>query len=271
MSSSTTIEVVDALPTTNTTPNASSFYLPEKSTAHLSPNQTSTSIPHESDPYTPPTPSLRLLFSLLSRSDLYLILLPAFILSIVAGAVAPFMTLVLGNVFETFAKFASIPSPSSDDRAHLKHDIAISALELVALAASALALSSLTSFLWILTGERNSLMIRQKVYSSVSTRDMSWFDTKMGSEDGAQTDGDNNTGAGGLMAKFARRVVVTWTMDLVSNSRFALVRQKEFAWHLRSRVVSLSSIPPPALPASSLVSSVRGLLLSSFSPSSQSS
>jgi ATP-binding cassette subfamily B (MDR/TAP) protein 1 len=89
------------------------------------------------------------------------------------------------------------------DRASLKHDIAISALELLALAAGSLTLSILTSLLWILTGERNSLVIRRKVYASVLSREMAWFDTKMGAEDGSQTEG-GSTGAGGLMAKFAR-------------------------------------------------------------------
>ena len=207
MSSSATLEVVDALPTTNTTPNASISHLPEASTAKLFPNESFTSIPHESDVYTPPTPSVKLLFSLLPRRDLYLILLPAFLLSMVAGIVAPFMTLVLGNVFNIFANFCRIPSPTSSDRANLKHDIAMAALELLALAAGSLALSSLTSFFWILTGERNSLVIRQKVYASVSSREMAWFDTKMGAEDGAETSAEGSTGAGGLMAKFARWVV----------------------------------------------------------------
>lgn len=206
MSSSTTFEVVDALPMTDTTPDASvHFPDPEtSSTHHLFRNETSTTAPQESDAYSPPAPSVKLLFSLLPRRDLYLFLLPAFVLSVVAGGVAPFMTLVLGNVFQDFAKFARIESPSSDDRTKLKHDIAISALELLALAAGALALSSLTSFLWILTGERNSMMIRQKVYASVSNREMTWFDTKMGAEDGSQSEGEGSTGAGGLMAKFAR-------------------------------------------------------------------
>jgi ATP-binding cassette, subfamily B (MDR/TAP), member 1 len=203
MSSSTTLEVVDAIPTTNTTPDVSTSHLPETSSTHIFPNESSTSIPHESDAYSPPTPSVRLLFSLLPRRDLYLFLLPAFLLSVVAGGVAPFMTLVLGNVFEAFALFCRIQSPSPDDRAKLKHDVAIYALELLALAAGALALSSLTSFLWILTGERNSIMIRQKVYASVSNREMTWFDTKAGSEGGTQ-EGNGSTGAGGLMAKFAR-------------------------------------------------------------------
>jgi ATP-binding cassette subfamily B (MDR/TAP) protein 1 len=197
MSSSMTLDVVDALPTKISD-------VPETSSTHLYRNETSTSIPHESDAYSPPTPSVKLLFSLLSRRDRYLFLLPAFVFSVVAGGVAPFMTLVLGNVFQTFAKFAVIESPSPHDRAQLKHDVGISALELLALAAGALALSSLTSFLWILTGERNSIMIRRKVYASVSSREMTWFDTKMGAEDGSQSEGDGSTGAGGLMAKFAR-------------------------------------------------------------------
>lgn len=204
MSGSTTLEVVDALPTTHTTPDVSTSHLPETSFTQPFPNETSTSLPHESDAYSPPTPSVKLLFSLLSRRDLCLFLLPAFLLSVISGGVAPFMTLVLGNVFEAFAVFCQIASPSPSDRAKLKHDIAISALELLALAAGALALSSLTSFLWILTGERNSMMIRKKVYTSVTKREMTWFDTKMGAEDGTQTDGDGSTGAGGLMAKFAR-------------------------------------------------------------------
>ncbi|KAH9974422.1 P-loop containing nucleoside triphosphate hydrolase protein [Lactifluus volemus] len=196
MSSSATFEVVDALPTINTT-------LPEKSESHVFPNELSTCISHESDVYTPPTPSVHLLFSLLSWRDLFLILLPSMILSMIAGGVAPFMTVIIGQVFQTFSTFSSIQSPSPGDRAQLKHDVAIFALELVALAVGALSLSTLTSFLWIMTGERNSMVIRKRVYASVSTRDMSWFDTKMNSEDGAQPNGDSSTSAASLMAKFA--------------------------------------------------------------------
>ena len=206
MSSSAALEVVDALPTTNTTPNASSTSLPEHFPSQPLPSDPSLPDSHDSYVYSPPNPSVKLLFSLLSRRDKYIILLPAFILSVIAGGVAPFMTLVLGEVFDTFAKFSVIQSPSSQDRAQLKHSVAMDALELLALAAGALALSSLTSFLWITTGERNAMMIRQKAYASVSNREMSWFDTKMGSEDGASTETDGSTGAGGLMTKFARCV-----------------------------------------------------------------
>ena len=196
--SSATLEVVSALVMTDETSDASILHLPEASSAHLLPDESSTSIPPTSgsDAYSPPKPSVRLLFSLLPRRDLYLVLLPAFVLSMVAGVVAPFMTLVISNVFDTFTEFCRIPSPSSSDRANFKHDIAISALELLLLAAGSLALNSLTSFLWILTGERSSLMIQQKVYSSVTRREMAWFDAKMTEV------ASGFTGAGGLMVGF---------------------------------------------------------------------
>ena len=114
------------------------------------------------------------------------------------------MTVVVGNVFNSFADFPT--SGASDAQKHaLLHGVGISALELLALAVGAIALSSVTSALWISTGERNVMRLRSKVYKAVSTRDMEWFDTKMGGEDavvGAESDGP--VGAGGLMAKFNR-------------------------------------------------------------------
>ena len=71
--------------------------------------------------------------------------------------------------------------------------------------AGAFALSSITSTLWKSTGEQNVMRLRTKVYDVVTSRDMEWFDTKMGGEDAIVTiEGDGPVGAGGLMAKFAR-------------------------------------------------------------------
>ena len=228
----------------NATSDASILHRPEASSAHLFPDKSSTSIPPPSGPdaYSPPKPSVRLLFSLLPRRDLYLVVLPAFILSMVAGIVAPFMTLVISNVFDIFTEFCRIPSPSSSDRANFKNDIAISVLELLLLAAGSLALGSLTSFLWILTGERNVLMIQQNVYASVSRREMAWFDAKMA--EGV----DGSTSAGGLMADFARWVV-SHLMDTVSDSRSRSVTVRPFARRLLLRVVSSFSISPLVSPA----------------------
>ncbi|THH19333.1 hypothetical protein EW146_g1804 [Bondarzewia mesenterica] len=155
--------------------------------------------------YIAPNPSFRLLFSLLSRRDFFLLVLPAIISSVIAGGIAPFMTYVVGQVFNTFAQFPLTSDPPQEAKDALLRGVGLSAIELIGLAVGALALSSLTSSLWIWTGERNTMLLRKKVYQSVTSKDMIWFDTKMGAEDSVQSsEGDGPVGAGGLMAKFAR-------------------------------------------------------------------
>lgn len=145
----------------------------------------------------PPTPSLKLLFSFLTRHDLYFLVCPAIAAAMASGAVAPFMTLVVGNVFDAFARFP-LSNPTQDDKNTLRHDIGVTALELLGLALGALALSSITSCLWIWTGERNLLAVRKRVYNAVTRKELVWFDTQTGK------DTDDSLGAGGLMAKFTR-------------------------------------------------------------------
>lgn len=153
-----------------------------------------------------PAPSVRLLFSFVSRRQFVLLILPAFISSVVAGTIAPFMTYVIGRSFDAFARFPLTPNPPQSAKNTLLHGVGLAALELVGLAAGALALSSLTSCLWIWTGECNAMALRKKVYAAVTAKDMVWFDTKMGSEGNVTSveDEQGPMGAGGLMAKFAR-------------------------------------------------------------------
>lgn len=156
-----------------------------------------------------PQPSIRLLFSLISRRRLLLLVLPAIVSSMIAGAIAPFMTYVIGQAFNSFAQFPLTPHPPKAAKDALLHGIGIAALELIGLAVGSLALSSLTSCLWIWTGERNVMALRKRVYNAVTRKDMVWFDTKMGAEGNVQSaEGDQGPlGAGGLMAKFTRYVI----------------------------------------------------------------
>ena len=57
------------------------------------------------------TPSLRLLFSLVSRKHLVCLILPAIFSSVIAGGIAPFMTFVVGQAFDTFAQFPLTANP----------------------------------------------------------------------------------------------------------------------------------------------------------------
>ena len=117
-----------------------------------------------------------------------------------SGAVAPFMTLVIGRVFDAFANFP-LSGATPTDRHTLLHDVGMTAIELVGLAVGALALGSVTSSLWIWTGERNLLAVRKRVYAAVTRKDLVWFDTQAGK------DTEDTLGAGGLMAKFTKCVV----------------------------------------------------------------
>ncbi|KAI0795728.1 P-loop containing nucleoside triphosphate hydrolase protein [Abortiporus biennis] len=163
-------------------------------------------MPVEPPTPTPPQPSIRLLFSYVPRRDVYLLLLPAILMSMFAGGIAPFMTLVVGQAFDVYSKFPVTSNPPASAKTQLLHDMGLIAAELTALAIGALALSSLTSSLWIWIGERNLLAVRKAVYTAVTGKDLIWFDTKMGAEDAVHcAEGENGpVGAGGLMAKFVK-------------------------------------------------------------------
>ena len=132
-------------------------------------------------------------------------ILPTISTSVFVGGVVPFMTYVIGRSFDSFAAFLTTPNPSAEAKHRLLHGVGMAALELVALAVGALALSNITSSLWIRTGERNLVAVRKRIYSAVTRKDMVWFDPKMGSEESVQSvEGNGPIGAGGLMANFAR-------------------------------------------------------------------
>jgi ATP-binding cassette subfamily B (MDR/TAP) protein 1 len=147
-------------------------------------------------------PSIALLFSSLSRRELLLFLLPAVLTSLLAGGIAPFMTRVIGAQFDTFAAYP-LKDANAGDKHALLRGVGIAALQLLGLACGSLVLSSITSSLWICTGEKNVASIRKTVFGRVANMNMAWFDTQSPAE-GAAASEDGPIGAGGLMAKFAR-------------------------------------------------------------------
>ena len=168
----------------------------------LSPT-TSTKLPLSS--YKPLQPSLTLLFSLMARRDMFCFFLPAVLVSLISGGIAPFMTIAVGQTFDAFAKFP-LSNPTQEDKDRLLRGVGFSALTLLCLAVAALVLSSITSSLWIATGERNLRALRRRVYHVITNKEMVWFDKKMGSDDSINAaDGeDGPIGAGGLMAQFVK-------------------------------------------------------------------
>jgi ATP-binding cassette subfamily B (MDR/TAP) protein 1 len=153
-----------------------------------------------------PSPASRWpLFSLLSRQQRLFHLAPAILSSVFTGGIAPFMTIVIGHAFDAFSKFSTPLAPSEGDpKELLVHRVGIAALQLVGLALGSFSLSSLTSYLWILTGEHNVLELRKRVYASIAAKDMMWFDTRASDEQPSLDDEQGPLGAGGLMAQFMR-------------------------------------------------------------------
>jgi ATP-binding cassette subfamily B (MDR/TAP) protein 1 len=128
--------------------------------------------------------------------------LPAFLVSLISGGVAPFMTIAVGQAFDAFAKFP-LSNPTQEDKDKLLKGVGLSALELLALAVAALVLSSITSSLWIATGEQNLRTLRRRAYHVITNKEMLWFD-KMGSDDSVKDGEDGCIGAGGMMAQFVK-------------------------------------------------------------------
>ncbi|KZO99159.1 P-loop containing nucleoside triphosphate hydrolase protein [Calocera viscosa TUFC12733] len=146
--------------------------------------------------YKPPRPTTILLFSALSRRDVWTLLVPAVCISIALGGCAPFMTQVIGEAFDAFANFP-VSGASADDARTLFYSVGITSAEFGALAVGVMAVSCAGSSLWVRVSERVCRTVRERVFVSVVGREMEWFDMQVSKEGG-----DGN--AGGMQTKFAQ-------------------------------------------------------------------
>jgi ATP-binding cassette, subfamily B (MDR/TAP), member 1 len=175
----------------------------------------------------PHNPSTIALFSLLSPKSVLLYAIPAILASLLSGAIAPYMTIVVGRSFDAFASFP-LSQPTHDDKSRLLHAVGIAAIELLSLAAAALALSSITSALWVATGEHNTRALRLRVYDAITAKDLAWFDEKAAAEPSPDSATDDNAplGPGGLMSSFSQYVSnsLPWSLSLTPNRQTEQVR-----------------------------------------------
>lgn len=170
----------------------------------------------------PPKPSLQLLFSLFTRRDLFALVLPAVLASLASASIPPFMSVVIGDAYDVFSAYQSVEDPTPQDNALLLRGIGLAGLEFCAMAGGALVLSGVMSSLWVWVGEKNAMYLRRLVYTSVSDKDMEWYDKNTDDKDGK-----NAVGAGGLMTQFASCVVFHLPSFYASNMALALPRTCE--------------------------------------------
>ncbi|KIO30112.1 hypothetical protein M407DRAFT_225395 [Tulasnella calospora MUT 4182] len=159
------------------------------------------------------------------------------------------MTRVIGQVFDALAKFPFSEEPPEQAKKRLLHDVGIAAIELIALAAGTLLMSSIMASLWMWVGERNVLRLRKAIYDSVTRRPMHWFDLKMGQGAG-DADKAGDGGAGGMVTKFtsetddvrmASSLNTGMLVQYVTTFITCLVLALIVSWALT--LVILSSIP----------------------------
>lgn len=160
-------------------------------------------------------PSLRLLFSLTSRWTALIVILPGIACAIALGVIPAYMTELVGQSFQSFTDYTlqtSLPDTPSSVRqaagAQLLDEIRISAIQFAALAIGTFVFGTLMVSLFVVHGERTARALRLEVYKGVSTHDLAWFETGMGSAE-ALEEGDEGveqpgTGAGGLMGRFTK-------------------------------------------------------------------
>ncbi|KAH8826445.1 P-loop containing nucleoside triphosphate hydrolase protein [Flagelloscypha sp. PMI_526] len=164
-----------------------------RSSHSLSPSDDKPAVPSDTTQEMP-APSFFKLFSLLTFRQLLLIAFPAIILSLASGCLAPFMTYVIGQVFDAFARYSGQPANSTRNST-LLNSINLSALELIGLGVGSFLLSFVTSWMWIQVGERVTLRLRSNVYAALANKPMAWYDIRLDAD---------KSGSAGLMTQFSK-------------------------------------------------------------------
>ena len=152
----------------------------------------------------PIPPTFRGLFFYSQRKDWLFCFLPAFACSATAALIQPFMSKVIGEVFDVFVLFpvdASMATQAQKDA--LSAGVRINTIKLVGAGAAALILNYAKGALWSRHGEILLDRLRKAVFDGIQNKGMSWFDLGMGMRDEDQEEGET-VGVGGLMAKFTR-------------------------------------------------------------------
>ncbi|BEI86575.1 hypothetical protein CcaverHIS002_0608620 [Cutaneotrichosporon cavernicola] len=152
-------------------------------------------------PPPPIQPSFRQFYSLIPIGPRLGYLLPAIMASLVAAAVQPFISTVIGSAFGALAAFPPYQAATHEQKVTLLRVVGTASLKLVG-AGGVFALSEYGVFVgWTYFGETSTAYLRRRVYDGVRSKSMAWYDTGMGTAEAA---GGDAVGSGGLMGKFAR-------------------------------------------------------------------
>lgn len=172
----------------------------------------------------PIPPTFRGLFFYSQPRDWLFCFLPAFACSAAAALIQPFMSKVIGEVFDVFVLFpidASTATQAQKDA--LSAGVKVNTMKLVGAGSAALVLNYAKGALWTRHGEILVDRLRKAVFEGIQNKGMAWFDLGMGMREEDQEE-EETVGVGGLMAKFTRCVDLEHLLNSTNTSETDDVR-----------------------------------------------
>ncbi|KAG8925777.1 GTPase-activating protein [Tulasnella sp. 417] len=129
-----------------------------------------------------------------------------------AGAAQPLMTLLFGNLAESFIDFATAlqsndPTTLAESRTKFRHIAAQDATWLTLMGVGLYVVTHAYMFIWSYTGELNAKRIRENYLASVLRQDIAYLDTIGAGEVTTRVQSDTNLVQQGISDKFPRAVL----------------------------------------------------------------
>lgn len=102
------------------------------------------------------------------------ILIPALLLTTIAGAIKPAITIFLGLIFDELAKFGS----GSVARDELLQGVSTWCIALTGLGVATMLVNGGFFYLWLVFGEMQARSVRYKSFRSMMEKEMEWYDLR---------------------------------------------------------------------------------------------
>ena len=171
----------------------------------------------DSTPLPPFQPSLKLMFSLSTRKEVCTLIVPGIICSVASAGLQPYLTIVVGNAFDSFTRYVSATSATSSPdvvdpaKAIFMAEQLRIFITLLVMAFLTVLGSAVSLIFWNTNSEYIVRALRRKVFKEVTAKELAWFDLGMGkgrgdenAEHAADDENAEDPSSGGLSGRFAR-------------------------------------------------------------------
>lgn len=159
------------------------------------------------------TPSIKLLYALSTRKQIYMWTIPGLITSAASAAILPYITIVIGQAFDSFARYLAVAAETSSPtvldpakKQFIDEQLVVFAT-LSGLAVGSIFATWITLALWNVNAEITVRALRRYIFADVGLKSLEWFDLGMGmgrNQEGASADDGEGGSSAGLTGRYAR-------------------------------------------------------------------